>query len=151
MSTWIAIAADDLNDYLVAAQVNALRTAALGVGQTDPFSRVMTDIIERIRFKIQSCSANQLSAAVNTIPPELKWVACYLIIEALQVRIPALRLSEDQKTQVERAVAQLDRIAGCKDKVSQPDDAVQPDVTSSPIEIVNKPTRSTTRETLDGI
>lgn len=151
MSAWITVSADDLNDYLVAAQVNALRTAALGSGQTDPFGRVMPDIVERLRFKIQSCPANQLSGTASTIPPELKWVACYLIIEALQVRIPALRLTEDQKAQVDRAVTQLDRIADCRDKVSQPDDGVQPEVSSSPIEIVSKSTRVTTRETLQGI
>lgn len=124
MSAWITIAVSDLNDYMVAAQVSALRTAALGSGQTDPFSRVMADIVERIRFKIQSCGANQLSATPQTIPPELKWAACYLILEAMQTRIPALKLTEDQKTQVDRAVTQLDRIADCKDKVTQPDDPV---------------------------
>lgn len=122
MSAWITITAADLNDYMVAAQVSALRTAALGSGQTDPFGRVMPDIVERIRLKIQSCPSNRLSATAQTIPPELKWAACYLILEALQVRIPSLKLTEDQKNQVDRAVTQLDRIADCKDRVSEPDD-----------------------------
>ena len=151
MSSWITIATSDLNDYLVAAQVSALRSAALAPGQTDPFGRVMPDIAERIRMKIQSCANNQLSAVDNTIPPELKWVACYLIIEALQVRIPGLKLTDDQKNQVDRAVTQLDRIADCKDKVSQPDDAVQPDVAGAPLQIVCQPVRTTSRDTLQGI
>lgn len=124
MSNWVTIAVSDLNDYLVAAQVTALRSAALASGQADPFANVMRDVVNEIRFKVQSCAANKLSATPLTIPPELKKFACYLILESMQGRIPALKLTEDQKTQAERAVTQVNRVADCRDKVTQPDDPI---------------------------
>jgi len=151
MSNWITIAVTDLNDYLVAAQVNALRTAALASGQADPFTNVMRDVIAEVRFKIQSCPANKLSATAYTIPPELKKTACYLILESMQNRIPALKLTEDQKGQVDRAVAQLNRIADCRDKITQPTDPIGTDATaSSTPSIIAKPL-SFTRINQDGI
>lgn len=153
MPAWVTITTSDLNDYLVAAQASALRTAALAAGQTDPFGRVMPDIIQRIRLKIQSCPGNQVSATANTIPPELKWAACYLIIEALQARMPTLKLTEEQRTQVERAVSQLDRIADCKDTVTIPDDPLGTPTTQlgGNVEIVKKTDRRATRDSMAGL
>src|SRR4051812_31509551 len=119
-TNWILIAVTDLNDYLVAAQVNALRTAALAGGQADPFTNVMHDMASRIRLKIESCRTNQVSATAYTVPPECKWIACYLIIEAMQTRLPGLKLTEEQKGQVDRAYKELNLIAKCDSVVTLP-------------------------------
>jgi hypothetical protein len=126
MVPWIPISLTDLNDYLVGAQVNALNAAALAAGQTERFARVMTDMVHRIRAKIEGCPRNNVSATPLTVPPELKWVACYLIIEAMQVGIPGLKLTEDQRRQIDRANEQLTRLADCKDVVSAPPDPLLP-------------------------
>ena len=97
MPAWITISLTDLNDYLVGAQVNALNSSALASGQSDRFTRVMTDMVNRIRTKIEGCPRNFISATALTVPPELKWVACYLIIEAMQAACP---------TEIERRPAQ---------------------------------------------
>ena len=126
MPAWITIALTDLNDYLVGAQVNALNSSALASGQSDRFTHVMTDMVNRIRAKIEGCPRNHLSATPLTVPPELKWVACYLIIEAMQVGVPGLKLTDDQRNQIARANEQLTRIADCKEVVSIPNDPLTP-------------------------
>jgi hypothetical protein len=126
MSAWLTLSLADLNDYLVGAQVNALNSAALAAGQTDRFTRVMTDMVNRIRVKIEGCPRNRVSATPLTIPPELKWVACYLIIEAMQAGVPGLKLTDDQRNLITRAAEQLTRIADGKETVSLPPDPQNP-------------------------
>jgi hypothetical protein len=124
--TWLTISLTELNDYLVGAQVAALNSSALASGQSARFTNIMTDMVNRIRVKIESCPRNHISATPLTVPPELKWVACYLIVEALQAAVPGLQLTDDQRNQIAKANAQLDRIADCKDAVSVPDDPLVP-------------------------
>lgn len=126
MPSWITISLTDLNDYLVGAQVNALNSSALAGGQSDRFTHVMTDMVNRIRAKIEGCPRNHISATPLTVPPELKWVACHLIIEAMQAGIPGLKLTDDQRNQITRANDQLTRIADCKEVVSLPPDPLTP-------------------------
>jgi hypothetical protein len=123
---WLTITLADLNDYLVGAQVAALNSSALASGQSARFTNIMTDMVNRIRVKIESCPRNHISATPLTVPPELKWATCYLIIEALQSAIPALQLTEDQRNQIAKANTQLDRIANCTDAVTRPDDPLIP-------------------------
>ena len=126
MPAWISLSLSDLNSYLVGAQVNALNTAALAAGQSDRFTGIMTDMVNRIRVKIEGCPRNHISATPLTIPPELKWVACYLIIEAMQTAVPGLKLTDDQRNQIAKADDQLTRIADCKEVVSIPNDPLTP-------------------------
>ncbi|MDB6022613.1 MAG: hypothetical protein JWQ04_2470 [Pedosphaera sp.] len=123
---WITISLTDLNDYLVGAQVNALNSTALASGQAARFTKVMTDMVNRIRTKIEGCPRNHISATPLTVPPELKWVACYLIIETLQAGIPGLLLTADQRNQIAKANEQLTRIADGKEVVSRPGDPLMP-------------------------
>jgi hypothetical protein len=126
MPAWITIQLSDLNDYLVGAQVNALNSTALASGQSDRFTKIMTDMVNRLRAKIEGCPRNHISATPLTVPPELKWVACYLIIEAMQAGVPGLKLTDDQRNQIAKANDQLTRIADCKEVVSIPNDPLNP-------------------------
>lgn len=153
MSTWIVITVDDLNAYLVAAQVAALRTAALGSGQADPFTVALPDIAARIRTEIQGCRSNEVSATPNSIPPELKSYACHLMLEAMQTRIPGLHLTAEQKTQANEARKYLARIASCEVPISQPGDPLIPaDVQrGGTIQVATNTTRRATRDSLHGL
>lgn len=151
-AAWIIVSAGDLEDYLVAAQLSALRSAALGDSQGDPFDKVMPDVAAEIRRMVESCSRNVLSATANAIPPELKKAACYLIIEALQVRIPSLKLSGDQKEQIKKAEEKLVRIAECKEVVTTPlDPEAHQAQQSGGITLANSTCREATREKMSGI
>lgn len=122
MTTWIQITPDDLNDYLVAAQVSALRERALGDGQDDPVAEVIADTTRLIRAEIATHPLNRLSATALALPPELKSTACHLAIEAAQARIPGFGLTEDQAKLAAEAHRLLERIAKGQRAVSQPDD-----------------------------
>jgi hypothetical protein len=150
---WIVIAASDLDDYLVGAQAEAIRTAALGVGQSDRFARVMPDVAARIRNEIQACSGNLVSATPNAIPPELKTIACQLIIEAMQAALPGLELTENQGNLIRDGRRYLERIAKCEIAVSEPDDPLEPTEVqrNSPMTVVTSSTRHFTRSAQDGL
>lgn len=121
-TTWTTLTVDDLDSYLVAAQMTALRSAALKAGQSDPVPGIIQDVCAQIRLKIASCATNVLSATEFSLPPELKRHAAALIIEAAQGRIPQLRLSDDQRRAADNARTELRAIAACEMRVSEPDD-----------------------------
>jgi hypothetical protein len=150
---WVTIVVGDLNHYLVGAQVVAINTAALASGQTDRFTRVMTDVVNRIRNKIETCSGNQLSATPLTIPPSLRAGACLLILEGMQGSIPALKLTEDQVRQIDRYQKDLDLIAACDLTVEEPPDPLDPPNAQSggAIEVVSNTPRQATRDKMKGL
>lgn len=152
MSLWLILTPSDLDDYLAAPQVAALRAAALGSGQTDPFLRVMPDVASRIRAEIQGCPRNRVSATPQSIPPNLKSIACLLILEALQARIPGLSLTPEQKTLIADGRDYLKRIGRGQAPVEAPDDpepsAIQP---SSGLQRVAALCPRTGRAHLDGL
>lgn len=150
--TWITIAVADLNNYLVAAQVSAVNTAALGSGQTDRFTEVQLSVISRIRNKIESCRTNRISETALTIPPSLKACACLLIIEGLQSSIPSLKLSPDQVRQIEKYEDDLTAIAKCELTVEDPTDPLDPrNSTTSSSPSFGARTRNFERDDQDGI
>lgn len=125
MAAWINIVVTDLNDYLVGAQVAALRSAALAAGQSDPFENVMHDRTNYVRARISKRIS--ISETAYSVPPELKTAACMLIIEAMQGRLN-LQLTDDQRTAIARAYKDLDIAATDDLPVSTPDDPVEPEV-----------------------
>lgn len=150
---WVTIAVADLEHYLVAAQVSAMNTAALGGSQTDRFTRVMTDVVNRIRSKIESCHTNHLSATPLTVPPSLRGGACLLIIAGMQSSIPSLRLTEDQRKEVETFEKDLDLVAECKLAVEEPTNPLDPKQSQQggDVELVSSTTRLATRAKTRGL
>lgn len=119
---WITIAATDLDPYLAAAGVDALQTAALAVGQADPFNEHMPSVVAIVRGYIKGCASNVLSATANSVPRSLKQITCLMIIEAMQGRLPGVVLTEGQQKMLERGVKMLEKIAECEIPVTQPTD-----------------------------
>jgi len=150
MSAWVVLTAENLNDYLVAAQASALRTAALASGQADPFATVMHDRCNYIRNRISR--RIQISATAYAVPPELKSQACLLVIESMQARIPMLKLSEDQKTLIKQAYRDLDLATTEEFPISTPDDPIDPTVQSGgAVKLVVTPSRKMTRTKMEGL
>lgn len=120
-ATWIVIRLEDLADYLLGPQLDALNSMALGSGQTEAFTAVMHDraayVINRISRRLT------ISATPYAIPPELKTQVCLLIIEAMQTRL-TLELTNDQKTVIARAYKDLDIAGTAEFPISDPADPV---------------------------
>ena len=152
MATWTVITAADLSDYSVGAKVNALRSAALAMGQTDPFDRVMPDVVATVRGLIASSRRNELSATTDSVPPEAKTHVCWLVIEALQARLMGLTLKEEEKRMIDRAWQYFRDVAKGDIAVSMPDNPVVADVQqTSRISILTDNIRNFSRETLAGL
>ena len=151
MAAWLNITDADLNDYLVAAQMNALRTAALGRGQANPFTSIMQDRCNYVRNRISKRIS--ISQTAYAVPPELKTCTCMLIIEAMAGRLAvAVTLTEDQVRMVKRAYDDLD-IAGTDEfPISTPDDPIAPAVqTGGGISVKRKRTGALTGEDMAGL
>ena len=152
MATWITIDADDLSDYSVAAKITALRSSALAVGQDDPFDRVMPDVAATIRGMISAGGQNLLSSTANSVPPEGKTHFCWLVIEALQARLPGLALKEEERRMIDRAWQWLRDVAKGDIGVSTPDDPITAAMQSgSGISVVTANDRQFTRDKLAGL
>ena len=156
--TWVVITVNDLYPFLVAPQLNALRTAALATGQNDPFTDLLPIQAGRVRDYIVSNPRNRLSATANSVPPgTCVWCLCWLMIEALQVRIPSLKLTEDQKKEISNAKNELEKIrravANNQLLIPQPDDPIDnpPQAFGPNAYVVSSETRLATRETLVGL
>ena len=108
---WITITADDLNDYQVGKIINAARTKALAAGQSDPFLKVMPDVVSNIRAKMRANPANRVSLTPNSVPPDLRSQTILLIIEKMQSRLPGIDLTDDFKTQIKDAKSDIEEIA----------------------------------------
>lgn len=148
MPAWITIIAANLNDYLVAEQVDALRTAALAAGQADPFTNVSADVIRKVRQYIASNPDNVVDATELTIPPELKIDVCHLIIAPMLGRL-GIALTKDQDKQLDLAHSTLIALREKKLLVSKPVDAVEPDVQSNNgAELASSTTRRATTKAL---
>jgi hypothetical protein len=118
---WIVIATSEVEDYLTAPLVDALREVALGDTQTDPVPRIVQDVALRIRAEVQGCSANKISPTAYSIPPSCKQHAMALIVARAKTRLE-LALTEEQKADRDSAERYLERIAACKVPVEQPAD-----------------------------
>lgn len=125
-ATWTTITVDDLDDCIVAAQMAAVREAALGDSQDDPFGDIMPVITARVRAELQRNPINNVSSIANSVPPSLKNQTCWMIIAAMQPRIPGLRLTDDQLALIKDArdyVKRVGMVGGIP--IEQPDDVAE--------------------------
>jgi hypothetical protein len=152
MPRWVTITTDDLNDTKVAALVDALRTAALAVGQDDPVDEIIADVISRIRAEVASCSQNVLDIDETKIPKDLHRLGCRMVLREMQSRLQE-PLNTDERTEQENDLKYLQRIASCDLKVAIPDNPqVPPEVQQSGgVEVFNAPTPIARREDMNGL
>lgn len=150
---WITVTKADVYNYLVAPQVDACDSAALGAGQTDRFTEIIADAQLRVRMKVNSNTTNVVSATPEAIPPELRWACCMLAIESLQAAIPGLDLDKNQRDEIQRAYQQLDRVADGRDLVTIPTDPEVPGEVQKgpPAQVVTSSRRTVTACTMKGI
>ncbi len=149
--SWITLTTADLEDYLVAAQVTALREEALGAGQTDPFADILAGVVAKVRAAIASHSTNDLDADKATYPAELKGDVAMLVAESMLGRL-GIALTEDQVRQVKRADEILLQIAIGKRKVSTPPNPITPPVQSGDgLQVVARQSRQPSTSDLSGL
>ena len=150
---WITLEPTDLNDYLVGPQAAAVRTAALATGQSDTWTNVMTDVVNEIRSAIRGNIRNLVSATPLSIPSDLKRTALVMIRNALQGRVPQLKLTDDQKDEMKAALRLIERIQAGNVVITAPPDPLVPDdqQRGAPVAIVHADHRNFSRRKLRGL
>ena len=116
---WITLTPADLESALNKPQLDILKSSRLGLNGID--AEVIGLIVSRIRAEIAASEINFLDEDHSTIPPELKECAVRLAVEALQLRIPSMELSEAQKRHADYARQTLQRVAESKLPVCRPE------------------------------
>jgi hypothetical protein len=150
-ASWIILAVEDVEDYLLAPQLNALRNAALGSTQADPLPQIIRDVASRIRAEVQGCPSNKVSPVPYSIPPSLKQAALAIIIARAQTRLTVLKLTEDQVRDFQSAERYLERVAACKVPVEQPEDVIGNVQAGGSAELAGYTPRINTIESLRGL
>jgi len=150
-ASWITLAVEDVEDYLLAPQLNALRSAALGSAQADPLPQIIRDVCLRVRAEVQGCARNQVSPVEYSIPPSLKQQALAIIIARAQTRLTVLRLTEDQVRDYQSAERYLERVASCAVPVEQPEDVVSEVQSGGGAELASGIDHIQTIESLQGL
>jgi len=125
---WIILTVEQLDTAKAAALVIALRTAALGDGQSDPLPEIITAVTDRIRMEIAAGGKTRLSADPAKLPPSLKSLALRFVLREGQGRLNAMGampLADDEKEEWRQDVRLLERIARGEITVEEPDDPEQ--------------------------
>jgi hypothetical protein len=129
---WVAITSDDLKVTKVAALVEALQTQALGVGQSDPTSDIIADVVARIRIEIKGNAANKLDSDTTKIPQSLKSLASRMIVREMQSRLQ-IALMDDEKTEQQNDLDFLKRISRGEVPIDEADDPTDGAVQSTSV------------------
>lgn len=108
MTIWTPITIESIGCYLTPIQLSALQRHG------EPLDEIITDIIAWVRSEVHTNPRNETSKNASLIPLELKAATCHLIIEALQSRIPSLKLSDDQIRNAQNARSLLRRVASAE-------------------------------------
>lgn len=119
MNDWITILKEDIEDFLLPSQL-AMLTSRMTQAEPTLLTTMIGDMVGRVRADIGATRTNQLSEEQDRIPAELRPQVCYLVIEALQSRIPCFQLSADQVRNAQNARARMEQIARGEIPVSRP-------------------------------
>ena len=116
---WNTITTDDIKSRLAGAELNALQTAALADGQTDPTPEIVNQVIDEVRGYI--AAAGVTLGTEGTIPSKLKVATLNLIRYRLCSRLPvASLLTEARIKEYDDAVRLLEQVAAKKFAVEEP-------------------------------
>lgn len=117
---WIILTPQDLECALNKPQLDILKAEAIRSLNRDISQDIISGIVARIRAEVAASGLNILDTDHSRIPAELKDCAIRLAIEALQLRIPSMEISDAQSRQADIARETLLRVASGELPVSRP-------------------------------
>lgn len=152
---WKAVTEADMQRTCMSPMLDALRQEVLAVGQADPLTGAIEDAVAETRAAVESCDENVAASDTTTVPPSLRAATCWIALAYLQKRISTLRLTQDQKDEIEEARGILKEVAACDRAVARASDPLaEPDVQRGGGATVVDPdetVRTTTRGQMDGL
>jgi hypothetical protein len=122
--SWLAITEDHLLTRVSGAELDALRDAALAVGQDDPIAEIIATVTREVRGYVKACASNSLGAD-GMIPDELLGAALDRIVWEIMKRPAATIIDADsaRKDANAAAIALFKDVAACRFELEQPDGA----------------------------
>ncbi len=120
MPNWITLSASDLNDARAAKLVEALRTKALAVGQSDPVPRAVETVTAELRAAIGFSGRYVLDADATTVPASLKDLAAQRVIRAAKQRL-LMAFTEAEQEDEKLYQRRLEQLTAGKWPVEKPD------------------------------
>ena len=117
---WIRITPADLEGALNKPQLDILKAQALRTPSRDIAQDAIDAVVARVRAEIAASGINYLDADHSRIPPELKDCALRLAVEALQLRVPSMEITQAQQKHADIARQTLARVAAGELPVSRP-------------------------------
>jgi hypothetical protein len=118
---WITITDAAILGKSAGAEVDAARSAALAIGQTDPVPGLVEQIVREVRGYVAACKDNKLGPA-GTIPDELLGAALNRLRFECATRLPGgALLDEDRRAANRDAIAMLRDAGACRIVLEQPD------------------------------
>ncbi len=152
MLTWIEIHAEDVANYLANDQLQLLRTQHLGESK-DPLLAIIGDVCNFLKSFVPRVW--QKSTTPNAVPTGCKLLAIFLIIEALQSRVPEFQLSTDQVRNAQNARHALERLTQVWEKEikeeKNPDPKTDQTSTEQRIEALRFRKNTVNNKTLNGL
>lgn len=154
--SWAALTEAKVQNRLSAAELTALKTAAIAGSQTAAaiLAAGIEAVTGEVRGYVAACRNNQLGEA-GTIPEELEATALALLRRHLFTRLPAMKGLFDDLRQQEAtdALQRLRDVAACKFAIVPPTDAAPAaeQAGGSGTTLIHSRTRIATRETMAGL
>ncbi len=107
--SWLAVTEDDLLTVMNSPELEAIRAAALAVGQDDPVAPTIAQAVDMVRGYVAGYRANILGAA-GTIPQKLLPTTIDIVAYRLPSRV-GLEPSESRRSLYNDALALLARVS----------------------------------------
>lgn len=150
--SWITLTEAGVQTKLAGAELAALKTAALAVGQTNPLPEVISQITREVRGYVAACARNVLGTE-GTIPDELELAALNRIRYELATRLPVASLLTDARKDANRAATeQLKEVAAGRFLLVAPATAATAQAASGTgVQVVTNSTPQASRARLSGL
>lgn len=123
---WVAITEQDLNDARMGALITALRSAALGAGQTDPVDSLLGKIVKQVRDAIAFGYGSIDGAASDTVPDSLVLLVCRLALWEAKGRLELDRTFDESDHRED--LRALERIRAGKEPMEMPETAATAEI-----------------------
>lgn len=156
MAAWVTVELDDLRAEAANARIEG--AVANDTHEVENyFGRIRDGVVAEVRSAIATCASNKLDADAAKVPPEWRRYVCLRVLSAWLARAgrseeTSFRLTDDQRTELERRYSDLALVRTCDLAVSIPDTVATTSHTSnqSGIEVTGGGRRFT-RDEMDGL
>ena len=146
--SWVTLTEAKFLAQCTGAETNALKSAALAAGQTEPLTETLANIVQQVRGYVAANSANRLGDGV-TVPQELLSAAVAMARYVALNRLPVKSLLTDTRiTEYKDALTLLRDVAAGRFRIEQPTTISSQVIGGPAVTLVSNSTRKATRATL---